>query len=55
MPGKRATNKVGIWGNVICYLVDVIQREPPRGLLEVATYPIYYSVSSLNFAIYINI
>lgn len=28
MPGKRATNKVGTWENVICYLVDVIQREP---------------------------
>lgn len=27
MPGKRATNKVGTWGNVICCLVDVIQRD----------------------------
>lgn len=48
MPGKRAKNKVETWGNVIWYLVDVIR-------LNVATYPIYYSISSLNFAIYINI
>lgn len=56
MLGKRATHKVGTWGNVICYLVEVIQREPlgdswrSRHILFTM-----YSVSSLNFAIYINI
>lgn len=53
--GGAGYKESGNMGNVICYLVDVIQREPLGDAGGVATYPIYYSIPSLNFAIWINV